>query len=312
MDLTETAARQAGVIARRQALALGVGPGRVAHRVRSGRWQTLFPGVYATFTGPVPELTRTWAAVLYAGPGAAVAGRSALWLAGVEDRLVPRVQIAVPHGRKVRPQPGVDVHGRRGLDRLVHPAAVPPRLRVEEAVLDVADAAASAEQVVDVLVTATQRRLTTADRLCARLAERSRHRWRALVLDVLGEVVAGVQSVLELRYLQNVERAHGLPPGERNRAVDDADGRRRYHDVRYRRWRVVVELDGHEAHPEEGRFRDRSRDNRLTAAGEYVLRYGWHEIARDPCAVAAEVAAVLRLQGWPGRPNPCSAKCPVA
>jgi hypothetical protein len=42
------------------------------------------------------------------------------------------------------------------------------------------------------------------------------------------------------------------------------------------------------------------------------LRYGWREVAGDPCAVALQVARLLSRQGWTGRPRACSAACPLA
>ena len=96
-----------------------------------------------------------------------------------------------------------------------------------------------------------------------------------------------------------MERAHGLPPGDYNFA--EIDGlKRRYRDVRYTRWRVVVELDGRAAYPEESAHRDRERDNSVVVTGRAPLQYGWREVAADPCGCAAQTAKVLRDRGWAG------------
>ena len=108
---------------------------------------------------------------------------------------------------------------------------------------------------------ATQRRLTTADRLRFSLQRRPRHRWRALLLDVLSDVEDGVTSPLERRYRRDVEHGHGLPAGARNQGEARPGGGRWYRDVRYRPWRVIVELDGRAAHPMDRAFRDMRRDN---------------------------------------------------
>ncbi len=101
-------------------------------------------------------------------------------------------------------------------------------------------------------------------------------------------------------YARGVEKAHGLPGGVRNLPEGRA-GRRRYRDVRYRRWRLVVELDGRAAHPEEDREHDDLRDNELVAQeGTRTLRYGWRSVVTRPCATAAQVAAVLGAGGWTG------------
>jgi Protein of unknown function (DUF559) len=128
---------------------------------------------------------------------------------------------------------------------------------------------------------------------------------------VIADVRDGVRSVLELRWRRTVERAHALPAAELNRADEDGS-RRRYRDLEYVRWCLVIELDGREAHRDEGRFRDRRRDNAVTVSGRMTLRYGWREVAADPCGIAAEVARVLGSQGWTGTVRPCGAACRAA
>ncbi len=166
------------------------------------------------------------------------------------------------------------------------------------------------EGVIDILTRSTQRRLTTAARLRATLEGRARHPHRSLIAELLSDVDVGVQSPLERRYLHDVERAHGLPRGSRNEVERSGSGTC-YHDVRYRRWFTVVELDGRACHPVEAAFRDLRRDNRLALAGEVVLRFGWVDIVARPCAAAAQVCQMLRQQGWPGTPRMCGADCRV-
>jgi hypothetical protein len=153
--------------------------------------------------------------------------------------------------------------------------------------------------------------LTTAKRLRDSLDRRRRVRWRSLLLGVLADIEDGVASLLEQRFQRDVERRHHLPAGSRNLMEVSGFGGRWYRDVRYQTWRVVVELDGREAHPAEGLFRDMDRDNRAAFAGEQVLRYGWREVVSDPCNVAAQVGRVLALGGWPGSPRPCGMECAV-
>jgi very-short-patch-repair endonuclease len=79
----------------------------------------------------------------------------------------------------------------------------------------------------------------------------------------------------------------------------------------YTEYGVVVELDGRLAHPDENKWQDKARDNAAAAAGRQSLRYGWEQVKWNACATAAEVARVLQLHGWDGRPRPCSPSCPV-
>ncbi|GAB3264483.1 hypothetical protein GCM10027456_47400 [Kineosporia babensis] len=115
--------------------------------------------------------------------------------------------------------------------------------------------------------------------------------------------------MLERRYAHVVERAHGLPRGQRNLPRKDTDGRRRYRDIRYEEFLLVVELDGRTAHPPQEAFRDLRRDNVAVVEGEAVLRYGWRDVSGRPCSVAAQVSTVLTARGWNGRPRPCGPGC---
>jgi hypothetical protein len=275
------------------------------------RWSQVHPGVYATFSGTVSDRAKVWAAVLKAGPDAVAGHRTALWLAGALDELPAVIEVVIPHGRKAQPGEGMRVHRMRHLAELTHPAASPPRLRLEPALLAVTNAASSAESVIDLVLRAAQRRLTTAPRLVAAVKAWPRHRWRSLLLELLSEVEDGITSALELRYARHVERAHGLPAGRRNQPETDAEGRKRYRDVRYEGYDTVVELDGREAHPMDQAFRDLRRDNALVVAGGQGLRYGWRDVACRPCLIAAQMAQVLRRNGWTGQLHPCAPTCPV-
>lgn len=309
---------QAGVISRGQLLEFGLTPAQVKADMNSRRWQRMLPGVYATFTGPIGTLERVWAAVLYAGPGAAASHATALWLWQLADRPAV-IDVVIPESRRVDPQPGLRIHRRRGLNessapslvhlRLVHPSAQPPRLRVEEAVLDMCGSV-SAQVALDIVLRATQRRATNAERLRRSMSQRPRQGWRNLLLEVLTDVEDGVASPLERHYRRDIEIPHHLPRGLRNEP-EIRPGGHLYRDVRYRAWHVIVELDGREAHPVESAFRDMRRDNLATVIGEASLRYGWRDVAGDPCGVAVQVGAVLQLGGWRGQPQPCGTTCPV-
>jgi hypothetical protein len=133
-------------------------------------------------------------------------------------------------------------------------------------------------------------------------------RWRSLVAEVLADIRSGVLSPLERRWRHRVERAHGLPAGQYNCAETDRS-RRRYRDVGYARWRVVVELDGRAAHPDESAHRDRERDNSVVATGRAPLQYGWREMESDPCGCAAQTAKLLRDHGWTGKVRRCGPHC---
>ena len=305
--MLDLARARAGVVSRPQALEQGLTLGQIKAILRRRQWQSHLPGVYATFTGPVAPRARVWAALLYAGAGATASHGTAAWLWGLRKDFPARIDVCVPFGRRVDNQPGLRVSSRRNLEAVRHPVLLPPRTRVEDPVLDLAEQAVQADEVVALLTGACQRRLTSAARLGGYASRRRRLRWRGLVADVLGDVQVGVQSPLE-RHYRVLERAHGLPTGERNRA-EGPPGLRTYRDVRYRKFATVVELDGNAAHPIEDRELDRIRDNAVAEAAQVTLRYGWKSVVGAPCAVAAQVGRVLAGRGWNGTVRHCGPGC---
>lgn len=311
------AAGQAGVVSRRQARDAGLSASALTRRVAEGGWRVLHPGVYLVDNAPLTSMGRAWAAVLYAQspgrpddvPDAAIAGMAALWLAGAVDECPAVVEVAVPKERRVRSRAGVLV--RRRVTLPLQPARQPPRLRLEDALLDAVHRCTQPSRVVGLVLTTGQRRLTTPERIRLTAKARAQLRWRSLVLDLCEGLDDGVHSPLERRYAAEVERRHGLPHGARNVREDAPTAGPWYRDVRYREQQLVVELDGRAAHPVEGAFRDRRRDNHAARLGETTLRYGWREVVSDPCGIAAEVAGVLALAGWTGQPRGCGPGCAV-
>lgn len=299
--------RQSGVVSRRQLAAAGLEDHDVRRLIRRRDLAPLLPGVFVGHTGPPTSVQRAWAAVLYAGP-AALWGPTALAFArgSVTEALGP-IHVAIDSVRRVRPQPDLVVHRVGRLPAQVLWNASPPRMRTEEAVLDVAIAASREVDAVAALTDAVQARLTTADRLSVTLQSRSRVARRHLIAGVLADVGDGTDSVLEHRYLTGVERAHALPRARRQAALEGMSYR---HDVLHERQRVVIELDGRTHHTlARDRFADLERDTATLLADHVTVRLGWSQVVGAPCVTAAKVAALLRARGWEGHPRRCP-KCP--
>lgn len=108
--LCELARLQGGIVSRRQALTSGMSPDAVKWAVSEGSWQRVYPGVYATFTGPVSRRPRLWAALLRAGEGAVLSHETAAELNGLADRQSALINITIPNGRRVVAPPGVKIH----------------------------------------------------------------------------------------------------------------------------------------------------------------------------------------------------------
>jgi hypothetical protein len=300
--------RQEGVLRREQALGAGFSRHVIDRRVESGRWQRLHTGVFATFSGPVPRAALLWGAVLRAGDDAVLSHYTAAEVWRLSDESLSSIHVSVPRQAGSLDIPGLVLHYSSRLPAARHPARLPPQTMLEETVLDLADLSRTAEDAVAWPIRACQRRLTTPGRIADALEARNRARWRRDLNDAIAEVRAGVHSPLELRYLRDVERKHGLPRGDRQ-VLTIRGSRRQYLDVRYTQYAVVVELDGLSAHPAESRQYDARRDNANTLDGFRSLRYGWVPVAYHACAVAFEVANLLAQRGWRGRLCPCGKGC---
>lgn len=305
--LDEVLARQCGALTRRQALECGLTDEAIEARLRN-RWQRVLGSVYVAHNGPVGRDCLLWAAVLRAGDGAVLSHESAAEAVGLADDPLATVHVTVPTARKVRRARDIVVHRSNRVEAARHPTRLPPQTRVEETVVDLTQSSDRVGEAIGWITRACGRRLTRPERIASAIDARKKVRWRAELLAAVGDVATGAQSPLEVRYLRAVERAHGLPVGNRQYAVDRGGGRC-YDDVRYADFGVVVELDGRAAHPDEARWRDLRRDNASVIGGRRVLRYGWADVAGQPCGVAAQVATVLRYAGWRGAPRQCGPAC---
>jgi hypothetical protein len=301
---------QHGIFSRRQALRAGITRGAINARVRRGTWRRVFPGVYTTITGELRRINLLWAVLLYAGRGAALSHETAAALHGLGGRPANEIHVTIPAARRVAALPGVRIHRSSRVFQTVLAHHDPPCTSVEETVLDLIDATDTLDDVCGWITRALTRELTSEIKLCTAIAGRSRLRWRTELDAMIAATVAGDHSVLEHRYTRDVERAHGLPEPERQVPFTTPDGQRGRRDRVYKRYDVVVELDGQLYHEAEDAWDDKERDNAALVAGNETLRYGWKHVQR-PCATAIQVAKVLRAKGWDGHPRPCSIYCPV-
>ncbi len=303
---------QHGVVSRAQLLACGETPASIRRRIRRRELSVLHPGVYLGHTGDPTWVQRAWAAVLHAWP-AALAGEAACAAhEGPGKRADPTtIEVAVARSRTVLAPPG----GRRDrrVDRLDERAVWtvgPPRLRYDDAAIEVACRAVSDLEALRVLADVVQGRRSTARRLAEELAARGRAPRRAWLTSVLADIAAGTCSVLEHGYLARVVRPHGLPEGERQ--VRDGRGDRVvYRDVEHDDG-LVVELDGRLGH-DSARQRDTDMERDLDAAlvGKDTVRLGWGQVFDRACSTAGKVAALHSARGWTGVVRRCGDDCGI-
>ncbi|MGB6126066.1 MAG: hypothetical protein WBG47_11995 [Gordonia sp. (in: high G+C Gram-positive bacteria)] len=303
---------QDGVIARRQVLDCGLARAFIRQRLNRRDWVQVHSGVYVAHTGPLTRRQKEWIAVLSVMP-AALSHRSAIQAGtGATGNLHDPIHIVVDGGRRVTRPPGVVVHYSNYMAERVMASTHPPRTRLEHAVLDVAADATSELDAIAYLSDVVQSRHTTPDRLLNALASRSRIARRRFLRAVLIDIRDGTCSVLEHRYLTNVEQAHGLPRGTRQSPTEV--GRPGFRDVEYDEWGLIVELDGR-AHHDSARARDADLERDLDAfvfAGKDTIRLGYGQAVERACATAIKVGTALNHRGWRGFVKPCrSTQCAV-
>jgi hypothetical protein len=285
------AARQHGVVARRQLLDAGLTRLMVQRRLESGRLQPLHRGVYAVGHRRLRREGFWLAAVLAAGPGALLSHREAAALHGLRPAERTTVDVAVAARRQVR---GVQVHRVERLDpqeatevdgipvtsiarTLVDLAAVVPPRAVLKALNE-------AERSHRLDVGAIERVLARTRGRNGRGHERIKRALRELARAG----TAMTRSVLEDRFLTLLD-VHGLPRPAANAWTHSMEV-----DACWPRARLVVELDGWDVHRTRQAFQlDRTRSNDLQAEGWTVLRFTHADVVHRPAETADRVRRAL-------------------
>lgn len=304
--VAQLAARQAGLVATSQALALGITPSHLRAEVAAERWSRVGRRSLAVRAAERGDRPDWWLAVLECSPQAArgcapraaLGGITALQAAGLEgitdDGLI---HVCAPKSsHPISTTAGVRLHEtRRWRDDDVVRSGI-PRSRPEVATVQAALWARTDREAALLLVVPVQQRLTTADAVSEVLDRVQRDKRRSLLRAVMLDVADGVHSLNELDFASMCRR-RGLPEPERQVVVRRSTGRA-YLDVRWRRWRVVVEIDGI-GHLRPDRWMDDSlRHNEIALTGDMVLRVPSLALRLDPQPHLDLIERALRRAGW--------------
>lgn len=279
------AERQEGLVAWRQLVACGLGRATIVRWVERGQLHRRHPGVYAVGHRRITERGRLIAALLYAGPGAALAARTAAAHWGLLEPS-PRapIEVETPHRRK--PVPGVAPKYRRNLARVVHDGL--PVTPIPETLLALATTLPRS-RLRKALAEADFHRLLHPAEIEATLG-RNRPGSRALrqALEAHLPSLAHTRSELEVAFLGLCERS-ALPLPRLNTKIG-----RFTVDALFADHRLVIELDGGAAHGRPAAVvQDRNRELYLRERGYRIVRYSWWQVFEEPDRVGADLRRLL-------------------
>ena len=291
--------QQAGVVSRRQLYALGTTRGEVRANVLAGRWRPVGRHSLHVRPGAVSETGRLWAAVLEGGPRAQLDGDSALVAAGLVHYVPERIRVSVPRGARIRHRgTSVDIRQTRRWDAGdLDPGASPPRTRAEVAAVRAGLWARTDRQAALLLTMSVQQRLVSVEALAGALMRVRRDRRRVFLAGLVLDLAGGVGSLGELDVLRGC-RERGLPTPDQQVLRRTSSGTY-YLDFRWRRWGVVLEVDGIQHTWVENVVADAVRQNRIALEGDTVLRLPvlGLRVARD--VFFDQVEEALRRAGCP-------------
>lgn len=303
IELDDLLAYQDGVIATRSALTY-LSYAALRWRLASGRWQQPCRGVVVAHSGPLSRIQILRAVLIWAGPGAAIAGLTAARLQGFRglDENTESIHLLLPAARTapaVRPSFPLVVHYSRSLGpRDIHPVRQPRQTRIARSLVDAAAWMTTDRGAQAVLVAGIQQRLARVSDLQAEVDRNERLRRRRLVNATLADVAGGAHALSELDFTRLVVRQFHLPEPDRQVPRRDGNGRRRWLDAYWERARLVVEIDG-AAHLDVLQYwDDMNRDNDLTLERYRVLRFPAWVIRHHPDYVASRIRRVLHETGY--------------
>jgi very-short-patch-repair endonuclease len=284
--LARVSEQQWGRVSRAQLRRLGVSSGTVAQWIAAGYLHPLHPRVYAVGHRSGPIEADLAAALLYAGLGAMLSHATAAWWWQLTDRK-PRV-IEVSTRRHCRSLPGVKVHGRRSLDRVLRNGLTVTT--VPQTLLDYASQMPFGDTRY-VLAEADYRRLIKLEAV-EPIAGRGKPGARALrrALAVHWPDLARTRSRLERAFLFLCEAGDFSRPQVNVRVCGFTI------DCFWPQERVAVELDGGKGHGTERQVaRDHGRDLKLREARIVVRRYAEAQVYRQGERVLADLREAMAL-----------------
>lgn len=302
----DLARRQDDIVTRHQLRQVGVTWQHTRARIRSGTWQEIGPYVVVLHGGPLCERQKLWVAVLHGGRGAALGGLTAARADGLEGFESAAFHIVVPHGSSradlTDDRLMVRVHESRHLgESAVHPTREPRRTRFPRSVVDGASLASTDGRCRAIIAAAVQQRRARPAELLVVARSRPTMTRRALIIETIGDVEGGSQSLPELEYLRGLRQVR-LPVPTRQRILKRADGLC-YLDCDFDPYAVTVEINGAQHLELLRKEADDVRRTRLAIGGRLVVDIGSYTVRHDIDLAVILTADALKSRGWVPPPN---------
>jgi predicted transcriptional regulator of viral defense system len=280
----ELAGRQWGVIGWQQLSDCGLSESTARRWRAAGKLHGIHRGIYALGHPSVPVEGLLVAALIHAGPDAALSYATAAWWWGLIEEQPSRIEVS--GSSRARSLPGVLVHHPRQLERMSHRRF--PITTVARTLIDFA-ATASLSRVRTALAQAEYRRLLDVQAVEAALRQgRPGTAKLRKALQRHQPRLALTRSPLENAFIPLCESA-GIAVPEINVRIAGWTV-----DALWRRERLVVELDGYGNHHTRAQIeRDRRKELCLRRAGLSVIRYSEEQVTEEAGLVLADVLARL-------------------
>ena len=264
----------------------------ISHYLSTQEWKKILPRVYLVGTASLTWKAKVLAAVLWAGPGAVAAGRTAAALHGLVNGRTDQIEIAVPrrlnsaHGVKVRRDPSLRTEPRVFVDSI-------PVTRISKTILDLCGGL-SLGPAGDLVADAVRRGKTTIVDL-------------GRILDEAGG--QGIKGTRVLRRILTERFALGVTDSEAEDLFIALARRRGYSFTHHYVVKddsyiaeldfadvliyLDVEVDGGRYHDDpEHQQLDKNRDAELAERGWTVLRFTYWDLVRKPDWVFEKIDSV--------------------
>jgi hypothetical protein len=297
--LERTLAQQHAIIGRRQAIACGMTPKAVQHRIRAGGpWQVIVPGVYVAGPGALTTRQRAMAAWEHAGRAIAITGPSAVLWHRLPAANTQYIDVLVPPDCRRGSVSFIRIHRTSVPPQVLHVDGRVKYVDPARAVADAVRAMADLSEVRALVAAGVQRGSIELWQLTREL-DAGPNRGSALLRRALSEVADGARSTAEADLLTLIRLAKLPEPLYNSRLYIGAEFLASP-DAWWPDFGVAVEVDSKAWHLSPADWeRTLARHARMTAEGILVLHFPPGRLRSARRDVTAEMRSALARSRGP-------------